>query len=218
VARFLDEYAVDATAPLGPGRWLADAWTGIPPAVIDPAPGDEVGAATGATLPGGKVDWHVAALAVDVSEQVADWSVGGTRETENMLRMSVDTGLEETILADLTAGAPSAASVAAALSAVTWPTGADLVLVAGTDAPRVNADFAAAGQWPTPVRVLATAGATPGTAVVLASGGVHVEASDVEWLTQTKPALLGQDVAALRYGLGNVRMTGAVVTVDLTVP
>jgi hypothetical protein len=137
---------------------------------------------------------------------------------ENMLQMSVDAGLEEVIITDLTAGAPTAANVSAALAAVTWPTGADLVLVAAADAPGVNEDFAAAGQWPTPVRVLATAGATPGTAVVLASGGVIVEASDVEWLTAVKPSLVGQDVAALRYGLGRPRMAGSVVTVDLTVP
>lgn len=215
VARFLDAYAVDASEPLGPGRWLAGSWTGIPAAVIDPAPGDEIGGPNTAQLPGGKQDWHVSALAVDMSEQLADWSVGGALAVQNMLTMSVDAGLEGVILADLTTGAPTAVDIPAALAACTWPTGADLVLVAGSDAPGVQAGFAAAGQWPAPVSVLATAGATPGQAIVLASGGVHVEASATEWLTQVKPALVGMDVAAFRYGLGQVRLVGAVVTVTL---
>lgn len=38
----------------------------------------------------------------------------------------------------------------------------------------------------------------------------------MEWMTQVRPALLGQDVAALRYGLARSRLVGAVVVVDLT--
>lgn len=216
VTPWLDRYGVQPDEPLGPGRWLAGAWQNIPPAVIDPAPGDSIAVGGPATLPGGITPWHTSALAVDVAEQLEDWTVGGATEIEAMIECSVSLGLETVLLADLAAGAPTAADIPAALAAVTWPTGADLILTSGSDAPAVAASFGAAGQWPAPVPVLATGGVPAGTVLVLATSGTIVEASDTEWLTAVKPSLLGQDIAGLRYGLARVRQVGAVVAVDLT--
>lgn len=69
--------------------------------------------------------------------------------------------------------------------------------VYGKTRAAATAVYGAAGLWPS-VAIVSSAGATPGTAIVTSRAAIVIEASDVAWMVQTRPALFGQDVAALR--------------------
>ncbi len=211
-------YVTRVSGALGKGRMVANGWSDVPEAHLDPEMGEDVSAGTQAVMDGDEVPWHVAAIAFNVSRQRIDWALDDGIEVEHLMATSVDTRLEGALLADLAAVAPAAASFEAAEAAVgaAWAPGADLIVCAGVDRPAVVRAYALeqldAADRPT---VLSTAGAVPGTALVMASAAVRAEAYALEWLAAVEPRVLGKSVAALRYALAHPRIPGAVQAVTL---
>jgi hypothetical protein len=216
---YVTQPSEDAAKALFRGRHISDAWTALPVAFLDPAAGDDVRTATTTVFAGTDVPWHLSALAVDMSRPRRDWSTDEGKETENALAASVDVTLEKAMLADLAAAAPAAVSTfSAAEQAVgtAWTTGADLILCSGADAPKIRRQYAAEDLFEDdrPV-IMPTAGATTGTALVLASTALVAEASAPDWWMVDVPNILGNQVSVNRYGLAKSRVAGAVQKVTV---
>lgn len=128
--------------------------------------------------------------------------LGGAQDIKDMLKFVIHAGPERAVISDVTEGAPSAADlpdVEAAVGAL-WPMGAELK----HREPGRPASLAgglrrrwAVGRWSSPVTIVGSAGAAPGTVVVTSRSAVVIEVSDVAWMVQTQPVVLVQDVAAL---------------------
>ncbi|MFX4272966.1 hypothetical protein ACQBAR_07265 [Propionibacteriaceae bacterium Y1685] len=217
-AAWLNTYAQPTTAALGPAATIPTLSDNLPEATIDPSPSNPVVSNGELTGDGDPLTWRTAAYGVNESLQVLDWADGGANELDQLITMIVDVGLERQLLADLTAGLTPAADLDAAEAAAgtAWGGGADVIVVHATDAGRVYGHYGAAGRHtgerPT---IVTTAGATPGTAVVLAMPAIRLEAAPLEWLIQDRPRELGRDAVAIRYGRARARIAGAVQTVGL---
>lgn len=211
---WLDNFASPASH-IGPPTLMPEPWSAIPQAAIDEdpqAPGEPL------ATEGDPLGWHTSRWMINEAAQVVDWTVQGAADLERVVALIVNQGLERVLMADLIAGAPTQAGFEEAESAVgdVWPAGPDLILCSGHDLPRVRREYA--GQHLDPSerpRIVATAGATTGTAVVLARGGVLLEATELRWMIVVEPKVLGREVMAYRYGRARRRITGAVQLVPV---
>lgn len=215
-ARWLDTYALPATGELGPSSILPEPWSNLPDAVIGaqtPIP-DTLGPLLGGT----PSPWTVSKWGFTASLQLLDWTVDEAAEVERMTAMVVDRGLERELLRQVTAGAPVAASLQAAEVAVgqVWTPGADVILCAGTDRPKLVREYAADGIDPADrPALIPTAGATEGTAVMMATAAVYAEASGLLWMVADRPKDMSRDMVAYRYGKARRRLNGAVQLVTV---
>ncbi|MBB1495893.1 hypothetical protein J4N02_08340 [Propioniciclava sp. MC1595] len=210
-ARWLAAYALPA-AGLGPIDTIPAWGNGIPAATLNPGFDNPI---TGADLDvaGDPLPWSLVGFGVNTSRQRFDWAADKGAESERLFLAAVHKGLEKALLDALAAAAPAAASFEAAeVAAGATDYAADLVVVNPQDAPKVTRAYATAfdGSDTLPPRILPTAGATKGTALVMASPAVYAVASRVEWVSATRPREWGVDVAALMWGRARVRIPGAV--------
>lgn len=211
-------YVARPTAPVGRGRLMSTAWANLPAAFVDSPPGTDVSATSQAILAGDVRPWRSAGLAINASMQELAWSIDDGAEVEALIEAAVDLALERALLDDVAADAPTAASFAAAEESVgaAWTAGADLIVCAGQDRPKIIRAYAAEGIQPADrPTILATGGATAGTAVVMASGAVRAEATDRDELGVDEPGIMGRGLAVLRLGLAAVRVPGAVQLVEV---
>lgn len=214
-ARFLELVAHQPTEKLGPATEVPDVWSYTPET---PAPTDPRDVPFGLfEIEGTRKPWLVAKLGLNASRQVIDWPAGAF-DAEAALTYFVGIDLETQILNELATGAPTAVSFEAAEIAVgtAWVTGADLILCHGADRPKIVRSYADEGIDPTDrPTILATGGATPGTALVIAAGAVWVEASDIDFMAADEPKIFGKSIAAFRYGRGHLRKAGAIQKVTV---
>lgn len=161
--------------------------------------------------------WHTAAFPMNIAHQLADWSPTAQAALEKLVSVSIDAALEGALLAALTTGAPTAtgldAAEAAALTA--WPSGTAVVIHAPADAPKVRTAYAGIAVESMPTLV-PSAGATAGTVIVAARDGLFLEASQLDYMAQDEPSLLGKSIALYRYGRAAVRAAGAVQVVRMS--
>ncbi|OYO01221.1 hypothetical protein [Enemella evansiae] len=214
-ARFLARVGIPATLD-NPREYLPTPLAELPDAVLDPPTGTELHQVS-LNLDGEPVGFHTAALLVNEAAQL-DWIPAEANRLEAIFRARVNSTLETAILADLAAGAPTAATLADAEAAVgsVWDI-PDLIVCHPADRPSLVRAYAAERIDPADrPELLPSAGVPAGTAYVLASPGVVVEVSEPHNIVATEPRQLGNAIAYLRYGRGRVRMPGVVHAV--TVP
>lgn len=215
VAVFLAEFATPATVQTGPPSQAPGAWENLPDAAI----GDAEQAAELITIPASaELPFIRASWGSNRAMQAVDWTVSGARSLELLTAMIVDTTLERAVLTSLAAGVLASASFEAAERSVgdAWPTGADLVIVHGYDLPRVRRMYADenldAEDRP---RIMATAGGIKGTALVVATPALFVEATRLLWAVVTEPAHLGSYAHAWRYARASKLVANTVATVTI---
>lgn len=213
-AHWLNTYATPV--PVTPGRvdQIPTTWDNIPEATIGSAEPDTASA----TIDGDPAPFQHAYFVANPSLQVQGWSGTAAREIEALLAMVVDHGLETHLLGQLLTGVPAAADLEAAEVAIgaAWPAGPDLILVNGTDKPAVLRDYATAGIHPQDrPTILATAGVTAGTVVMLATAGIILEATPMSWYAVPDPQHFGTAIGAGRYARVSLRLAGTVQTITL---
>lgn len=195
-------------------------WSGLPAGTINPGPSNPAGAGTGVeTLAGDEQSYTSAGWSVSRSAQVANWVLGAQAELDRYGSSVVSIALEAELIRQLADGAPTAADLEAAEVAcgAAWPTGANLILCHAADRPKIIRKYAAAQLGPAdrPL-VLATGGVRePGTAYVIAMGGVWLEASPVEVMSEIDPGHLGVQIGWLRYGVVSRRAAGVAQKVEV---
>lgn len=201
-------------APVRPGRHVQPTIDALPAVTVDPVDGADL-------VP---VDWEisgtgrrytVAALAINISRQAIDWTERGL-QYETVIDLAVLRALEEQLLSLLTEGLTAAAGLDAAEISVATATGyaPDTIVFNGADLVDVRTAYAntPAGLVP---RFIVTPAATAGTAVVLASQAVDIEASDVGYMAEEEPKTLGRMLAATAHGDAQVSVAGAVATATI---
>ncbi len=202
----LEESAADFPGP----------WTDVPEAVIgwDGA----IPTTDTPSLPVVNVPFTVARFATNQSLQALDHSPTFAREQEALWGHIVKAGLERELVGVLATAATAADSWTAAEVAIgaVWSGGADVVLCAGADLPKVRRAYAA--DFPNPVdrpTIHGTLGLPAGTALVLAYAGIAAEATPLQWLMATAPAHLGREISVYLQGRVLIRLPGAVQKVTV---
>lgn len=193
----------------------APMWPTIPAATVDGAPGDPIARVEG-VLTGAPIGWHSAAAVIPGSGQSIDWTAAGP-ELDRLLGLVVDVALEQTIVADLETAAVAAASFSAAeIAAGATGLEADTIVCHPADKPKIIRAYATEGIDPDDrPAIIPTAGATVGTALVLAAGAVRLLVTDGVHLDALEPKAFGIDIAAARWAQVSVRLAGAVQSVSI---
>ncbi len=197
----------------GPTAEHPGPWTDVPAAVI----GWDVEQlpATSPTLALIDAPFTVSRYATAASPALYAWSAVFAREQEAMWGHVVKVGLEKELAAALTAAATPAASLTAAESAIgaAWAPGIDVVVCAGTDLPKVKRAYARVYPDPADRPALhPTIGLDGGTILLMASPGVTIEATPLEWMIATAPAYLGRELSAHIQGRALLRLPGTLHT------
>lgn len=200
---------------MGPAGEVPGPWTAVPDAVIG-WDGDQ--AQTVPNLDMVPSDVVAAWWWFNVSRQAYSYGSAFAAEYDRLAEHQVRKALEAKLVTTLTSGAPTATDFEAAEVAIgaVWAPGPDLVLTSGPDLPKVRRAYAAV--FPDPAdrpAIRGSFGVPAGTAVVLATPGVQVEASTVQWMVKDAPKVFGREVAAYMYGRAAVRVPGAVQTVSV---
>lgn len=200
------QYAKTVRAPM---------WTTIPAASLDPVPGAPVNEVEG-LLDGVPLDWHSSSAVIPASLQFVDWAAVGP-ELDRMLGLVVDLTLEKAVIADLTTAAVAAANFSAAEVAVGGSgLAADTIVCSPADKPKIVRAYATEGVDPADrPAIIATAGATTGTALVLAAAGVRLQVTDGTQISAMEPHTMGIDIAVGRWAQVSVRLAGAVQSVTV---
>ncbi|QCV88446.1 hypothetical protein FEZ32_08825 [Acidipropionibacterium jensenii] len=220
LSAWLDGYAQPVTASSAAKLMTPLRWDVFPAGVVNPGSANPADAGTDLSqLEGDEKRYTLAGWSTSRSAQVADWGVAAMVELDRLGVAVASVALEAELVRQLADGAPAAADLEAAEVAcgAAWPSGADLVLCHAADRPKIVRAYAAAQLGPAdrPL-VLATGGVRePGTAYVVASGGVWLEASPVEAFSQVDPKVLGTQLGWLRYGQVTRRADGVVQTVEV---
>lgn len=210
----IDLVATSATAGLGPVNDIPGPWADLPEAAIDSA---EILDVVPSITNSAKLPMTMSRWGSRVSRQFID-QPGFTAELELVTAHVVNIGLEQALTGALALDAVAAADLEAAEAAVgaVWAPGADLVLCAGADLPKVRRLYATANLAPADrPAIMGTFGLDAGTALVLARNGIVAETTTLQWAITEAPSVLGRDVFAYRYGRAYVRMAGAVQSVTI---
>lgn len=220
LAAWLDGFAAPPVGSSAVKAVVPMSWSGLPDAVIDPGASNPAdGGLDAATLAGDEQDYTLVGWSTSRSAQVTSWVPGAQEELDRFGSAVVSIGLEAELIRRLAADAPAAADLEAAEVAVgaAWPTGADLVLCNAADRPKIVRAYAAAGLLAGDrPQVLATGGVREaGTAYVMASSGVYLEASTTEVYSEVDPGHLGTQIGWLRFGLASARAAGVVQKVEV---
>ncbi|VEI03919.1 Uncharacterised protein [Acidipropionibacterium jensenii] len=220
LAAWLDGYAQPVTASSAAKLMTPVAWDAFPAGVINPGTSNPADAGTDLSqLEGDEKRYTLAGWSTSRSAQVVNWGVNALAELDRLGTAVADVALEAELIRQLADGAPAAANLEAAEVACgqAWPSGADLILCHAADRPKIVRSYAAAQLGPAdrPL-VLATGGVRePGTAYVVAMGGVWLEASPIEAFSMIDPKVLGTQLGWLRYGQVTRRAAGVVQKVEV---
>lgn len=219
-ASWLDGFAVPVTASSAAEVVTPLHWDAFPQGVVNPGPSNPAGDGTDASvLVGEQKRYTMAGWSTSRSAQVVEWGVNAQAELDRLGAAVASVALEAELIRQLAEGAPTAADFAAAEVACgqAWPTGASLVVCHAADRPKVVRSYAAEQLAPEDrPQVLATGGVRePGTAYVIAMGGVNLEAAPVEVFSQIDPDNFGTQLGWLRYGLATARAAGVVQKVEV---
>lgn len=220
LAAWLEGYAQPVTASSAAKVMTPLHWDRFPAGTINPGTENPADAGTDLSqLEGDQKKYTLAGWSTSRSAQVTDWGVGAQVELDRLGVAVASVALEAEMIRQLADGAPAAADLAAAEVAcgAAWPSGANLVLCHAADRPKIVRSYAAAQLGPAdrPL-VLATGGVwEPGTAYVIAMGGVWLEASPVEVYSQIDTKHLGTQLGWLRYGQVTRRAAGVVQKVEV---
>lgn len=207
---------LDLADPFPPGTpsayymELPQGWNGLPSATINPAEKTDSG---GGTVPAATKQALVVTSTYyeNISRQTLDWGESALRRFQEMIETAVNVALEEYLITHLVSLADTPLSTldeAEAAAGSVWGTAADTLVVNPSDWPAVRRAYSP--QSVPFANVAVTGGIAAGVALVFPLSALWLLTDRVQWAVTAEPAILGAQIGASRYGLSDIRRTGAI--------